>query len=252
MAVLDHVSHSQINMWLRCPKSWEYRYVKGLKIPPSGALVEGGCYHKALEVNFKQKITTQADLPIPDCLDAFSDAWNTRVSDEEFVDWGNRSSGFYKDEGMSLVGEYMSSTSPSVQPLKVEEAALGEVAGVKFICFPDMVDVKKIVIDHKTSSRAYNQDEVDKDLQASAEAFALGRPIAFENHVAVKAKIPRIQIVRSYRLRADIEWWEDLAVQVVTHMKTGVAPPNPNGWHCSPKFCGFWEICRGELTRTYG
>lgn len=242
--ILDHVSHSQISMWHRCPRQWEFRYVKGLKIPPSGALVEGGCYHKALEENFRQKIVTMEDLPLDDCLDIFSDEWEDRLLQEEIIDWGNRTPGFHKDEGISLVTEYIATTSFMVQPVKVEEISVSEVAGVKFVCVPDMEDVRRIIIDHKTSARAYSQDDVDKDLQASAEAFALGRPIVFHNHVAVKTKIPKIQIVKSYRTHTDIDWWVEMAAQVVTQMKVGIAPPNPTGWWCSPKFCGFYELCR--------
>lgn len=219
-------------------------------MPPSGALIEGGCYHTALKVNFRQKIATFEDMPVDECLDVFSDEWERRLLEEETIAWEGRTPGFHKDEGISLVTEYMATTSFAVQPTIVEEAIVSEVAGIKFLCVPDLVDTRKIVIDHKTSARAYSQNDVDKDIQASAEAFALGRPIVFHNHVAVKSKIPHIQIVKSYRTRTDIEWWEELAAQVILQMKTGVAPPNPNGWHCSPRFCGFYDLCRGGTARS--
>lgn len=249
--ILDHVSHSQIKLWLRCPKTWEYRYVQGLKIPPAGALIEGGCYHKALEVNYRQKITTQTDLPVDSCLDAFSDAWNNRLAEEEFIDWEERNPDVLKDEGISLVQEYQISTAPSVQPVKVEEACVSEVAGVKFVCVPDLEDNNRAVIDHKTSSRSFTQDDVDRDIQASAEAFALGRPIVFYSHVALKLKVPRIQIVKTFRTRADIEWWLNMVVGIIQQMKSGIAPPRPYDWHCSERFCGYWSRCRGECTRSY-
>lgn len=249
--MLDHVSHSQINMWLRCPRQWYYRYVDGLRIPPSGALVEGGCYHKALEVNFKQKIVTQTDLPIPDCLDAFSDAWETRLSSEEVIIWEDDDPGFLKDQGIGLVEEYMSSMSQDVQPVKVEEPYVSEVANVKFVCVVDLEDVLSIIIDHKTSKKAYTQDDVDRDLQASAAAFVLNRPIIHYNHVAIKSRVPRIQPIKTYRLQPDIDWYVQLVGGVVAQMKTGIAPPRPTGWHCSERFCGYYERCRGELARSY-
>lgn len=248
--MLDHVSHSQISMWLRCPRQWSYRYVDGLKMPPSGALIEGSCYHKSLEANFRQKITSFSDLPVDECLDIFSDEWVQRLSAEEFIDWENKSAGRCKDEGISLVTEYMASTSFAVQPITVEESIVSEVAGVPFVCILDLVDKRKIVIDHKTSAKAYSQTDVDKDLQASAQAFALGRPIVFHNHVAVKSRSPYIQIIKSYRTHADIDWWLEAAAQVIVQMKTGVAPPRPVGWQCSPRFCGFWDICRKGLARS--
>lgn len=251
MAILDHVSHSQINMFLRCPRQWLYRYVEGLKIPPSGPLIEGGCYHKALEANYKQKITSRADIPVSSCLDAFSDAWDTRLAEEEFIDWEDKDPGDLKDEGISLVREYQHSTAPSIQPIKVEDTYVSEVAGVKFVCIIDLEDILHVVIDHKTSKRVYLQNDVDRDLQASAAAFVLGRPIIFYNHVAVKAKVPSIQLIKTYRMQADIDWYVEMVAQIVVQMSSGVAPPRPTGWWCSPRFCGYYERCRGECARTY-
>jgi len=237
-------------MWQRCPKQWEYRYVKGLKVPPSGALILGGVYHEALEGNFRQKVTSREDLPVDSCLDLFSECWDTRISNEEQVLWEGREPYEYKDQGIGLVKEYRVTVSPTIQPTKVEEVHISEVSGVRFVCVVDLEDEAKLVIDHKTSARAYNQDDVDKDLQASAEAFVLGRAIVFQNHVAIKGRVPRIQVISSYRLDTDIKWWYEMATGIVLQMKSGIAPPNSSGWHCSPRFCGFWDICRPGLARS--
>ena len=248
--MLDHVSHSQISMWLRCPQQWEYRYVRGLKAPPSSALILGGAYHSALEVNFKQKINSGEDLPVDSCLDAFSDSWNYRLKETETILWENKDQNMIKDQGINLVREYQITTSSSVQPVKVEETYIKEVAGVKFLCIVDLVNVQEEVIDHKTSARAYTQEDVDKSLQANAEAFALGRGIAFQNHVAIKTKVPRIQIVKSYRTSADIDWWYLMVARILIHMKSGIAPPNPTQWSCSGKWCGYHNLCRKGLARS--
>lgn len=255
--ILDHVSHSQIEMWLRCPKQWEYRYVYGLKVPPSGALIEGGCYHETLERNFKIKIHTQEDLPLEECLDTFSVVWDARLLEGEYINWEGRNPGNIKDEGIGLVREYISTISPSVQPVKVEEPYVSEVAGVKFVCVIDLEEVSLAVIDHKTSARVYTQADVDKNLQATAAAFVLGRGIVFYNHIALKTRVPQIQVVKTYRTRADIEWWATMAAQIVQQMKAGMAPPRSvdafgkDGWWCSERFCGFYERCRGECMRSY-
>lgn len=238
-------------MWQKCPRQWQYRYVDGLKIPPGGALIEGNCYHKSLEVNFTQKRHSFEDLPIGDCLDAFSTQWSRQLSESEDINWEGKNPESIKNEGHSLVKTYMTVQAPSVQPIEVEEWYISEVAGVKFITRIDLVDCIGAVIDHKTSKRSYNQGDVDKDMQASSAAFSLDRPILFQNHVAVKIANPRIQVVKTVRTREDIEWWLDAASCIVTQMKTGTAPPNPKGWWCSPQYCGFYERCRGGLIRGY-
>ncbi len=255
--MLDHVSHSQLSMFLRCPRQWEYRYVEGIKIPPSGPLIVGSVYHSALEGNFRQKVDSMEDLPLSDCLDLYSDAWENRLRGEELIIWEDTEPGECKDQGAGLVEEYIVSTSPSVQPARVENTYVSELAGVKFVCRVDLEDIQRAVIDHKTSSRQYSQEDVDSDIQASAEAFALGRPIVFYNHIALKYKTPRIQVVKSYRIKADIDWWVDMAAGIVLQMKSGIAPPKPvdafgkKGYWCNERFCGYYERCRGELTRSY-
>jgi hypothetical protein len=249
--ITDHVSQSQLDMWQRCPRQWKYRYVDGLKIPPGGALIEGRCYHKSLEVNFTQKIKTQTDLPLEDCLDAFSTEWSTALSEVEAVNWEEKRPEAIKNEGHSLVAKYITEIAPVVQPALVEEWYVSDVAGVTFVMRVDMVNDVGTVVDHKTSGKSYNQADVDKDMQASAAAFSLGRAILFENHVAVKSTNPRIQIVETVRTREDINWWLDASSAIVLQMKSGIAPPRPTGWWCSPNYCGYYNICRGGLLRKY-
>ena len=249
--ILDHVSHSQLDMWQRCPRQWQYRYVEGIKSPPSGALVVGHCYHKSLEVNFSLKRVTFEDLPVEDCLDVYSTEWDKRLSEEEAVDWEGKPSGKVKDEGYSLVRTYIIDQAPQVQPVEFEEWYVSDVAGVKFVMRIDMINDVGVVLDHKTSKRSYNQDDVDKDMQASAAAFSLDRAILFHNHVAIKTARPRIQVVKTVRTREDIEWWLDTASGIVLQMKSGIAPPRPLGWWCSPQYCGYYERCRGGLIRGY-
>ena len=247
---LDHISHSQKSMWIRCPRQWEYRYIYGLKEPPSISLIEGGCYHTTLEENFKQKIDSGIDLDFDICYDIFTTAWEKRLHETDEIQWEDKEPGTVKDEGLNLVGVYIENVAPQVSPLEVEREYVKPVLGTKFVMRLDVMDVNKVVIDHKTSSRSYNQDDDDKDPQASAVAFALDRPIVFYNHVALKLKQPRIQLVKTYRTRADIDWYQKSTEQVISLMRTGIAPPNEGHYLCSPRFCGYWKRCRGELSRS--
>jgi len=220
----------------------------------SGALIEGSCYHDTLEFNFKQKITTKTDYSVDDWEGIFSTFWDKRLSEEE-VDWEGNNPDNIKREGIGLVREYAATVAPSIQPLKVEETYYSDVIGVTFICRIDLETDTGLIVDHKTSARKYSQIDVDYDIQASAEAFVLNRPIIFENHVAVKTARPLIQILGTTRTIDDIEWWLGMASRVVIQMKTGVAPPKCTdafgkaGWWCSAKFCDNFEDCRGKLRK---
>jgi hypothetical protein len=248
---IDHVSHSQLDKWRSCPKQWEYRYVHKLREPSSGNLILGGVYHSTLEENFKQKLILGHDLDFDICADYFSTLWDKEVTKGWNTHWGNSTPGNLKDKGIELVGLYLDEVAPSVIPQFIEQSLTKDLNGTKFVIRIDLIDMNNVVIDHKTSSKSYTQNAVDKDTQASATAFALGRPIAFQNHVAVKTKSPQIQVVRTYRTHADINWWYRMAVAIIEHMKTGYAPPNDDSWLCSEEYCGFFDLCRKDLARTY-
>jgi len=171
------------------------------------------------------------------------------LSDEGEVDWEGMRPEEVKDEGYSLVRAYMTKVAPLVQPVEVEEWRVSEIAGVPFVNRIDLINDAGVVLDHKTSNKSYSQADVDRDMQASAAAFSLGRPILFENHVAIKTATPKIQIVRTVRTREDIEWWLDASCAIILQMKSGIAPPRPNGWWCSPQYCGYYSMCRGNLLR---
>ena len=244
-----HLSHSQLSMWLRCPKQYEFRYIHNMRMPPAGALIQGSCYHKALEVNFSYKIDHAEDRPLDEVLDAYADEWEHLTEDgdnDAGIDWEDKEPGVLKDEGIGLVKVYHALIAPDVQPLKVETFYQKMLDGVNFVGYIDLETELVDVIDHKTAGRSYNQDDVDRDIQISAYAWLLGREIKAANHVAVKTKQPKIQIVETVRTKTDIRWWRDMALEVKRAIDKGVFPPSPTGWHCGPKWCGYWNLCRGE------
>ena len=71
-----HLSVTQLKMYLRCPLQYKYRYIHGLRIPPTGAITLGKSIHSALEENYSQKIETHQDLPLDHVTDFFSDTWD--------------------------------------------------------------------------------------------------------------------------------------------------------------------------------
>jgi len=247
----EHISHSQLNLWDSCPKQWEYAYIQKLRRPSSSNLVLGSCYHETLEENFKKKMILGHDLDFDICADFFSTIWDKEASNAWNVDWGNKSPGALKDMGIELISKYLDEVAPAIMPQFVERWMEKDLNGTKFVIRIDLIDMNNVVIDHKTAARAYSQADVDKDMQASASAFVLERPIVFHNHVAVKTKNPQIQIVETFRTPQDISYWYKKASAILAHMKTGYAPTREDSWMCSPTYCGFYDLCTAGLARSY-
>ncbi len=247
---LDHISHSQLALWQGCPRQWQYVYVDKLPRGTSAALILGNCYHATLEEYFKMKLLLGQDPDIDILLDFFSTQWNKMFFSAWDIDFGKSSRGEQKDLGIALLSKYMEEIAPTIIPAQVELEMECVVHGVTFVLRCDLITTGNIVIDHKTSAKHYTQAQVDADSQASATAYALHRPIVFQNHVAVKTKIPDIQIMRTYRTHADINWWYRKASAMVVHMQSGYAPPNEDYMYCSPKLCKFFDICKKDLARS--
>lgn len=250
ITVVDHISHSQLGKWQRCPRSWKYHYIDKIEEPKSANLALGIAYHYALEQNYVHKIQNKEDLPVADCLDAFSDSFSEIAEEVGAVDWGDSSPTEVKCTGLELVLLYRTKIAPDIVPMSVEAPLEGNILGVKFTGRVDLITEDGTVVDHKTAKQSYNQDKVDHEMQPCAYAFGLGRAIEFAYHVAVKKKASDTQILYTKRTMEDVAWWLAMVEMDLMQMQSGIAPPRPDGWHCSPKACGYWEKCRQEMARS--
>ena len=253
MSVLPvtRLSNSQIGMWLRCPKQWFYRYEKGLKIPPSGAMVQGSAYHGALKEYFDHKIKTNTDLSLNDTMDAFDTYWadsqkgvygDRGEEDSKMeIDWESKDPGVLKDDAAVVVKKYHERIAPNIWPLRTEGYAEKMIGDVKYLGYLDLETPNEIV-DHKLKSRNMPQGDADRDIQPLSYALLTGQK-NFAFHVGVKKKIPEVNVVKVTKTDADILWWENAIIEVIRQMNTGIAPPNPTNWTCGPKYCGYYSIC---------
>ena len=112
-----HFSFSQLNMFLRCPKQYEYRYILGIKTPPSLPLASGKAIHEAFEFNSKYKIRTGEDMPIDAVLDAAATAHDREMQDVEDTP---KNKGVDKDENAAIAGLYRRNQAPNIEPIAVE------------------------------------------------------------------------------------------------------------------------------------
>ena len=60
-----HLSASAIGTLLKCPKQYEFRYVKGIIIPPGKALATGSIFHKTLEMYYEDAMASRERLTPP-------------------------------------------------------------------------------------------------------------------------------------------------------------------------------------------
>src|SRR5579864_9566220 len=99
------LSPTQVRMFLNCSARWWFKY--GLSEPETknSALALGCAVHRALEVNFREKVTTKEDRDTLGVVALFRDAWHDQVEQAEFRDDDDPTA--IGKVGEQLVAKYM-------------------------------------------------------------------------------------------------------------------------------------------------
>ena len=82
--VWDYISPSRLNCWLSCPLKFKFRYIDGVKTPPTPALFLGRHVHGGLEHFYRHKmvgITLEAE----DVAAQMIATWDDAVSNTTYV-----------------------------------------------------------------------------------------------------------------------------------------------------------------------
>jgi len=252
-----YLSISQIEMYIRCPRSYYFRYIKGIVSPPSIALVTGSSGHAALEMNFRYKANdpNRMDAPVSDVMDAFSDEFDVRSKE---LDRGTPLSlSNEKDRTYGLLQKHQEEIAPSLVPESadsVEQELKMEIGGIQMLGYADLVTTDSVV-DHKFVGKVKSAADANNSLQLTFYAKATGKDQGAFNCL-VKSKlspkagrwsVPKVQIVPgAVRTDLDYAWLENVVKSIAISISAGVFPPtDPCSWACSEKFCGFWHMCRG-------
>lgn len=265
------LSASQIAMFLRCPRQWAFRYIEGRRVPPSGAMKQSGVFHTTAEENYRQKIDSGMDLPEGDLTEMYADTFEREWQREEVVLDPGQTKGGLKDQGVDIVREYRAAVAPHVQPVQVEEKfdiALGkDDYGFRLTGRIDVVDQNNLIRDNKAMGKTPTQLDVDKDTQLST--YALARRLQTQQQarvfdplakgtveaglrldVVVKTQRPKAVVLQTQRTREALAMHLNRIGNIAKAIRADAFPTNPNGWHCQPRFCGYWNLCMGRGIKT--
>lgn len=242
---------SEIHTFLKCGRMWEFRYIHGIKLPARGAMTLGLAVDGAVSLNLSQKIHTDEDVPLEQALDWYSDEFEARRARTEWQE--DEDPDKLKDVGAALVELHHHEIAPSIDPESVQERFLIRTdAGYDLGGTIDLVEKSGVIADTKTSRTAYGEEDTLKSIQATLYDFAYealrGRKSSgFRFDVLIKTKVPRAQQVHASVGQDDRNWLFETVAQVDRGIRAGVALPAPEGsWYCSPKWCGYWSICKGR------
>lgn len=248
--VLGPLSVSKINLFLRCAKQFEFKYVKKIPYPTSPILYQGRIFHSAIEHNYTQKIKSHEDLPVNDVVEAFADFYDKELLNEDVTFESKVEKGKVKDQGVLATETHHVAISPSVQPVEVECRIETKIDKVDVVGILDVIDDKDIIRDNKLAGKRKSQSDLDKDLQMSMYSKMYRNKTGkkekgLQLDITLKGR-KETQILKTKRKKQDFNILSQVIEGVMGGIKSGNFPPNPNGWHCSPKYCNFWSLCIGK------
>ena len=156
-----------------------------------------------------------------------------------------------KDEVVSVMELYSDDVAPTVQPVLVESKHTLEIPDcLPVVAIIDLIDNKKIIRDAKITGKSKSQSDADNSLQFTIYSMVfkdlfgtMPNGIAFDNFVTTKT--PKYNFIETQRTENDFNGLVNVVKSVQDAIGKGVFLPASEGsWVCSPKFCGFYHICR--------
>lgn len=245
---------SMINMYQRCPKSFEFRYIKGIKSPPSGALTVGISTHAGIARNLIVKKENGVGCSPEELKDTVATDFEIRAKDTQFEE--DEKPGELKDVAIQCALTHQKEIAPQIQPEGIEEQFIIDTdAGYQLCGTMDLTSKDGVIHDAKTAGKAYSQDAIQNSTQAALYDFAFEalhkkRAKAFRFDVLIKPTKTlgvRAQVIEGSVSDGQRAWLFETLSSINKAVKVGAFPPtSPDSWVCSKKFCGYWDMCRGK------
>jgi putative RecB family exonuclease len=220
-----YVSVSQMKCWLRCPRQFELKYIRG--VPPAFVPVNlafGSAIHAALAAYYQEIRISGNPLRRDLVLEVFRDAW-AKAEEGDIplqVDEDGDEPVNMVDKGVSMLHAFHDHSS-KVPPFEAEavehgftvnlhDPDTGEVLDEQLVGTMDLVileDGRRVVVEHKTAARKYGEDLLRFDLQVSGYKLAareagLGE-VGLRFQVITKTKVPAVQVTGLTRDHQDEE-----------------------------------------------
>lgn len=245
----NHLSYTQINTYLQCPQKYKFQYIDKLPWPfTPAALTFGSAIHAALERFYLDRL--RGILSFPDDLKSVFDTSLLTTAGEKDLKFKD---GFdpveLQKQGHGLLDCFLKHVTPGTV-LGVEEAfslelvdpETGEVLDVPFVGKVDLIeqapDGQIWLVDFKTASQRYTEDNVRRDLQLSAYSLYARTAYAGEDSIVrlrfdvlLKTKTPQCVLYTTERTLQDAQRFTRIVLAIWRAIQGGHFYPNP-GWQC--------------------
>lgn len=265
--VSDLFSPTKLDMWQRCQRAFYYRYILGLKSPPSAAMAFGRAMDDTTSGVYAEKMVTGET--VDDVDDRWAHEWDRASSD--VADWQGDDRGSLTDQGVKIVRLWRDRVAVPSIPTSVQDHRAVEVSGLESkpilpsedrkadLVFHGVADVMldiggaKAIGELKTRARKMSEDEMVRSPQAAGYSITHQTNL-MQWHVATRTKNPDVQVLDQitdpgqsgallYRVGIAHR-------QVRFATRSGDFLPNRANMLCSKRWCAYASQCERECGGT--
>lgn len=237
---IQHLSHSRIDKYLRCPEQYRFYYLEHLRpVVPSASLVFGSIIHQALAALFQKK-----GDPVKHFLDGWGVLKDLRLEYSYRESWDK-----LRIAGEILLQKFVSEEVAKLGTVRAVEKPFTFSITTLDVPFVGVLDLdadlfgKATVIDFKTSGGQYDEHEVA--LSDQLTAYQMAEPTAAQVAFCVLVKTKEAKIVWHVAERGGAQLMEYLAkVGYVAREIAAGSYYKRSGMWCA--WCDFLPLCLGQ------
>ena len=248
---MDHLSASQINLYLLCGLKYKFQYIDNLPKPfKSSALAFGSVFHSTLSWIHNQRMSGR-DVTRETLYRIFDADWYCQKADTDI-----RYKEGEKELTLSLLGKemlelYLLEPQKELKGSEVHfsvplmHPVTKEKLGIDLEGFFDLIEADDTITEFNTTAQTMNQGDVDSHIQLSAYGYAFEKLFqkpakGFKIVNFVKKKKPKIEVFETERTAVRYEEFFFLAKEVFKGILSKTFIPHTGYW-CGD--CEYGAIC---------
>lgn len=239
---LRRISFTAAKVFLRCQRQFYFRYVKGLILPPSGAQALGIAAERAITLGLRPVLQGRAPEPTDFVVEAFWVALNEESKEAIWYEEDPEAAG--QDVQPALVA-YWKSVAPGLAVSALQEYGARSLPEFTLEGYADLLTSDGIV-DWKVSRRAYPAQEAQEQLWTYDLIFR--KPKLTVHNLIRGGRVVELPVPKPSPAEEAFLLGKYAAVVqgIETSLSTRTFLPAPPSWVCTPKWCGYWDLCHKQ------
>jgi len=252
---MDHLSSSQINLYMQCSLKYRFQYIDGLpKLFKASGLVFGSAIHSAISWFHKNQMAGR-NVPLEKLYSIFTADWygQTVESEIRYREGETETSQvflgkeilnlYYHEPSKRVAGTEIPFTVPLVSPIN------GEHLGINLEGYIDLIEENDTIVEFKTSIKTMDLKELNLQLTAYSYAYEMlyqKRPKNLRVVNFLKLKKPKMLSLEVKPACIDHQRFFHLAKEALKGIRSGVFFPRQSWWCNGCVYAGPCRVWGGK------